>query len=494
LGERPRLTIGRKLAYGLGQMAEGMKNGAFGVFLFFYYVQVLGLSGTYAGLAVGIALVIDAITDPLCGSISDNWRSRFGRRHPFIYGSIVPMAACFILLFSPPALGQFGLFLWLLTFAVLTRVAMTLYHVPHTALGAELTTDFAERTTVVAFRQFFSTFGGLSAYAIGFGFYFQSTADVPHGQFRSDAYTPFAISVAVVMVASVLLSAWGTQIFVPFLPQPGAAPVRTSAVGSVMRTLNETGEALRNRSFAWLFVGVLIVFMMVGVDSALNLHLNTYFWELSGSDNFFFFAASPIGVMVGALFARRLNERFDKKPSVVFGTSWWAICQITPIVLRLVGWFPENGTDELLWTLVAVKFVQGVGVVQALVTFGSMIADIVDEHELSTGRRQEGVFFAAVAFSGKFTTGIGNVVAGFALDLIDWPRGTAIQTAADIPPDTLTWLGLLYGPIVSGFVVVSVWCYSKHHLNRARHAEILAELESRRHAASYEPDATALRA
>jgi Na+/melibiose symporter-like transporter len=166
----------------------------------------------------------------------------------------------------------------------------------------------------------------------------------------------------------------------------------------------------------------------------------------------------------------------------VLGTAWWALCQIIPVLLRMAGWFPENGTPELLWTLVAIKFVQGAGVVQALITFSSMVADIVDEHELKTGKRQEGVFFASVSFSGKFTTGIGSVVAGFTLDLINWPRGAAIQTAADVPPDTLMWLGLLYGPIVSGFAVVSVWCYSRHHLNRARHAEIVAELEARRRA------------
>jgi glycoside/pentoside/hexuronide:cation symporter, GPH family len=483
LAERPELTFARKLAYGVGQMAEGLKNGAFGVFLFFYYVQVLGLSGTYAGLAVGIALMIDAITDPMAGSLSDNWRSRLGRRHPFIYASIVPMAICFFLLFSPPELDQFGLFLWLLSFAVLTRVSMTLYHVPHTALGAELSNDFAERTTVVAYRQFFSTFGGLAAYAIGFGLFFQATPEVPHGQFRVESYSPFAACVAVVMVASVLLSARGTQAHIPFLPQPVGDPIRVSMFGSVRRTLAETAEALRNRSFAWLFVGVLVVFMMVGVDGALNLHMNTYFWELSSSDNIFFFAAYPLGIMFGAMFARRLNELFDKKPSVVIGTAWWAGCQIVPVILRLLGWFPENGTDTLLWTLVAVKFAQGAGVVQALVTFGSMVADIVDEHELLTGKRQEGVFFASVSFSGKFTTGIGSVVAGLTLDLIDWPRGAAIQTAADVPVETLTWLGLIYGPIVSGFAVVSVWCYSRHRLNRQRHAEIVRELEFRRRSA-----------
>ena len=112
-----------------------------------------------------------------------------------------------------------------------------------------------------------------------------------------------------------------------------------------------------------------------------------------------------------------------------------------------------------------------------------MIADIVDEHELTTGKRQEGIFFASVSFSSKFTTGIGNVVGGIALDLISWPRGIEIQSAADVPPETITWLGLVYGPIVAGFAVVSVWCYSKHRLDRERHKEIVAELEVRRRAA-----------
>jgi Na+/melibiose symporter-like transporter len=208
--------------------------------------------------------------------------------------------------------------------------------------------------------------------------------------------------------------------------------------------------------------------------------MNTYFWELSSRENIAFFMAYPVGGLVGTLFARKLNEIFDKKPSVIFGTGWWAGMQIVPVVLRLLGWFPDNGTETLAWTLVCFKFMQGVGTVQALITFGSMIADIVDEHELTTGKRQEGIFFAAVSFSGKFTSGIGSVVGGVALDLINWPRGVTIQTAADVPAETLTWLGLVYGPIVAGFAVVSVWCYTKHHLDRERHAEIVMQLEQRR--------------
>jgi Na+/melibiose symporter-like transporter len=484
-GSKQSLGFGTKFTYGFGQAAEGLKNGAFGVFLFFYYNQVLALSGTLAGLAVGIALIFDAVTDPMAGSISDNWRSKLGRRHPFMFLAAAPLAVAFFLLFNPPeGLGQIGLFAWLLVFAVLTRAAMTLYHVPHIALGAELTEDFEERTTVVAYRQFFSTFGTLAAYIIGFMLFFYSTPELPRGQFRVEAYAPFAMALSLLMVASILISAWGTRSRIPHLPQASGAEEKLSVGGMAFRMIREIREALTNRSFAWLFSGVLIVFMMVGVDSALNLHMNTYFWELSATGNTLFFAAYPIGVMAGTLIARRLNVLFDKKPSVVFGTAWWALCQIVPVVLRIFGFFPENGTDALLITLVCVKFVQGVGVVQALITFGSMVADIVDEHELKTGKRQEGIFFASVSFSGKFTTGIGNVVGGIALDLISWPRGVEIQTAADVPPETITWLGLVYGPIVAGFAVVSVWCYSKHRLDRHRHKEIVAELEVRRRAVS----------
>ena len=96
------LTFNTKFAYGIGQVAEGLKNSALATFVLFYYNQVLGLPGTLAGLAVAIALVFDAVSDPLAGSISDNWRGKFGRRHPFMYASAIPLGICFYLLFAPP--------------------------------------------------------------------------------------------------------------------------------------------------------------------------------------------------------------------------------------------------------------------------------------------------------------------------------------------------------------------------------------------------------
>ena len=139
----PPLTIATKLSYGVGQVAEGLKNTAMATFVLFYYNQVLGLSGTLAGLALGIALVFDAVTDPIAGSVSDNWQSRLGRRHPFIFASALPLAVSFFLLFFPPAAinGQWALFAWLTVTVIAVRAAMTLFHVPPIALGAELADD-----------------------------------------------------------------------------------------------------------------------------------------------------------------------------------------------------------------------------------------------------------------------------------------------------------------------------------------------------------------
>ena len=468
-----KIAFTRKLSFGVGQLAEGLKNTAFGLFVLFYYNQVLGVSGTLCGLALGVALLFDAITDPLAGSLSDNWRSRLGRRHPFMYASALPLGLCFYGLFNPPAFDETGLFVWLVVFAVLTRGAMTLYHVPHLALGAELTENFEERTSIVAYRMGFGYLGGLMAATIAFTVFF---SDARGGRMNADAYPPYALVLSALMVATILISAWGTRGEIPHLPQPTQSGERRV----LMRLFREVASAFQNASFRWLFSGVLIVFLMVGVDGALNLYIYEFFWGLSGPQILLLSVIMPVGLILGTLFTKALHRRWDKRPGLVIGTAGWAVCQVTPIVLRLVDWFPENGTGLLIFFLATFKLAQGIIVQQALVSFGSMMADVADEHELESGRRQEGIFFGAVAFSGKGASGLGTIFAGVALDVISWPRGEQIQSAADIAPETIASLGLVYGPIVSGFAVISVWCYTHYRLNRRSHQAILDKLAIQR--------------
>lgn len=475
------LTFNTKFAYGIGQLAEGLKNAALGTFVLFYYNQVLGLPGTLAGLAVAIALLFDAVTDPLAGSISDNWRGRLGRRHPFMYASAIPLAISFHFLFSPPeGLSEFALFLWLTITIIATRGSMTLYHVPHIALGAELSTDYQERSQIVSFRYVLSFVGFFVCYGLGFAWFFRDTPEFPNGQFNVDAYQPFALSLSVLMVLSIFWSAKGTQHRIPHLPKAVGEHVRLSTRGIVARMLTDTWLALKNPHFSWLFAGAMVIFVMVGVDGALNLYIFEYFWELDSQGKLYVLLVYPVGIIVGSIISPFTHRVINKRTGVIVGALGWAVLQVVPIVLRMQGWFPDNGSDLLVPMLVTIKFIQGVFSGNSLVSFNSMLADIADQHELKTGSRQEGIFFAAASFATKATSGVGSLLAGIGLDLIQWPRGAHIQSAADIPPDTLMWLGLLYGPIVAAFAVFNVIFNLKCKMTRQTHEETVRQLEALR--------------
>ena len=128
------MKLSTKIGYGIGQMSDGMKAVAFSTFLFFYYNQVLGLSGSLAGIAALLALVVDAVTDPMIGQLSDRYKSKWGRRHPFMLAGALTFGVTFYILFNPPAgLTEIELFGWMLTWAIAVRLALTLWDVPQVA-------------------------------------------------------------------------------------------------------------------------------------------------------------------------------------------------------------------------------------------------------------------------------------------------------------------------------------------------------------------------
>lgn len=482
-----KLSFGLKLAYGIGQAGEGIFGSGLGFFLLFYYSQILGLSPGLAGSAIGIAVMVDAASDIFAGSISDHWRSKNGRRHPFMYASCLPLSACFFLLFFPLVSSQWGLFVWLAVFTNIVRTMMSLYHVPHIALGAEITEDIKDRTALVAYRQFFGNVGYLFG-LMAFFLVFSPLMGEGVGRFNPGAYEPWAICCAFVMAGTIFWSAWGTRSVIPFLPKVPDEP-RATLSTLLIRLATDFKEVTRNRNFRYLFTGVLVVFIMVGVTNTLDIYMITYFWELDDSIVLPVLIAYAIGNALGTFVSVRLFSLWGKKACLIIGGLSWAFFQTLPVALRLIGWFPENDdtisigpfeTNFVMLLLVAVKVIQGFSTAQANVGYGSMMADVCDEHEYQTGRRQEGAFFAAVAFSAKATSGFGAVIAGWALEIINWPTGPEIRTAADVPPETLLNMGIFYGPMIASLGFISVLFYMGYRLTPKRHAEMLLELADRR--------------
>lgn len=423
------VPIWTKLIYSFGGTSETIINLAFNSFNFFFYTNVMGLSATLAGLAITIALVCDAITDPLIGSWSDRFRSRFGRRHLFMFAAPLPVMASLFFIYSPPALGEVGLFLWLTLFTVTLRSTMTLFHIPHLALGAELSADFTERTRIMSMNTLFGFIGSFGTAFIGYTYFFTPTAEFENGLLFSGHYPVFATAAALVGGAIMLLSTLFTQNVISRLPQPDPSLAKTSA----SELFRDIMLALRNRNYLVLMLGLMLLSITVGTRETLALHANTYYWELVPAEIRFFALAALPAPIIGFLIAAPLHERFEKLNTGIAFIVLFSFFAAVPVILRMAGLFPDNDSTWLLPLLLIFN-------------------------------------------TGKATSGLGHLVAGIAIDVIGFPVGAE---PGSVDQDKIFQLGLIEGPLSVIPALCAIIFYMRFNLTRARHGEIQVLLAER---------------
>jgi hypothetical protein len=175
-----RIGLPTKLFYGLGSVAFGVESVALGSLVLLFFNQVIGLPAPWVGAAIMIALIFDAVFDPLVGQWSDHVRSRWGRRHPFMYASAIPLAIAFYYLWNPPYhWSNQSMFAYLLVLLVAVRLLVSLYEIPSAALAPELTPDYDERTGLLSYRFFFGTLGGTVMAVLAFQVFLRKDATHP---------------------------------------------------------------------------------------------------------------------------------------------------------------------------------------------------------------------------------------------------------------------------------------------------------------------------
>lgn len=474
-----RLRMRTKLAFGIGATAEAGCYIAFNTFNFLFYNNVLGLSGTLCGLAVTIALVLDAIVDPAIGFLSDRWRGKLGRRHPFLYAAPIPVAISFYCIYSPPAgLSEIALFLWFTAFTLLFRQALSLYHVPHLALGAELTSDYHERSVVMSYNSLFHVLGGASAFFFGWTWF----SKVEGGTSVATGYSAMGLTVGVVAALLIFTTAHFTRDQIPRLPK---APEQTERA-TLRAFFAETWGCLRNRNYAMLLCGLLFLSATTGTRETLQSYSSLFFWELPEDKIRLFGLASPPAFIIAFIMTVRLHRWFEKRATIIGGACIVFVAASTPVTARMLGLLPENNTPGLFPILMGFVFLFYLGVAVLTISVMSALADIADEHELLTGRRQEGMFFAARTFFAQLSSGLGHIIAGVAIDLIAFPTGAK---PGEVPHDVIVSLGVIEGPLASIPALLGVYFYARFGITRARHAEIQRELAARQ-----QPAATAIAA
>jgi GPH family glycoside/pentoside/hexuronide:cation symporter len=467
-----RLTIGQKTLYAFGDVADGVKNTALGLFLLLYLTGVLGLSGSMAGLASGIAILVDAVLDPLIGYWSDNLRSRWGRRHPFMLLSVIPFSLAMGLIFSLPHFESIWLtFAAALATLIALRVGFSCFVLPYAALGAELARDYTERSVLMTFRNFFNNCGVILVLVLGYSvFLTDKAAFLSH-----DAYIPFGWTCAALIFFSVLVSVISSWRMRHLMHE-----VKPKEAGAQSRAFGDFLDIFRNRSFVILFTTVLTFWISQGAAASLTNHALLFFWKLPPEIIQFIPLGLIVGNVVGIPVVGLLLRRYEKSVISAFGLAIFCACQAIPATLYLAGLVPDAVVPFMLWGF---QFLIGIVATCVLVTFGSMMMDAADEHEFHFGVRREGLYFAGLVFSVKAAVGGGFIVAGVALDLIGFSQGVATRPDA-IPAETLTLLGVIAGPGAAIISLASVAILLRYRLGKEKLHSVQAELERRRLAAA----------
>lgn len=404
--------VGRavKLAYGVGALSDSIKTFSFTTFLLFYYTTVLGLPGSLLGLAVAVGLVGDAAVDPVIGHMSDRATVKFGRRHSFMLVGAVCAGASFIAVFNPPSgLSTGALFAWLMVSSLCLRSSNSVYMVPYYALGAELTADYHERTSISAYRAGAVLAGTLVATAAAFLVFLPNEAAAGVGStFARTSYESMGVAFGLAITVAGLAATFGTLGERPRLASPAVVRGEALALGNTIL------GALRDRSFRVLVSSSALSFMGTAINAALAMHFLTYHARIAaGNAMTWYFGGFYAGALASVFVWVRVTRWMEKHEAYAAATIMTAF--VISCGYWLIGEGRPFGTGQI-WILVIGSALAGFFGIAGAVIVPSMLADITAQDEVRTGRRRDGVFFGIYSFGQQLSGGLAVLIAGVLVD------------------------------------------------------------------------------
>jgi GPH family glycoside/pentoside/hexuronide:cation symporter len=350
---------------------------------------------------------------------------------------------------------------------VIVRSAVSCYEVPSVALTPELTADYDERTRIMAYRYLFGWAGGLIMLLSAYMVFLAPSAAFPNGLLNRAGYGDFALLGAALMLIAILASALGTHGEIKRLPQPAIEPQ------TLRQNFRQLWATVQNRAFLVLMIASVCAYTNQGVGYALSNYLYSYVWGFEGMT----FVWLTVSLFVGVILAFVIAPRIGKMGNKHFAAGWFVIggmvLNTAPYWLRLLGLFPRPGDPALLPILFSF-FILGTGSnVSAFILGASMMADVVEDSEIKTGRRSEGVFFAGSFFVQKCTSGIGILFAGSILAIAGFPERA---TPGLVPSGTIDRLTIIYSLVYLVVGVAGALMFRRFPFGRAEHEVRLERL------------------
>ena len=474
----PPLSFPIKLSYGLGSIAYGVAGAALaGSVLQLYFNQVVGIPAVLVGAAIVVSLLADVILDPLIGRWSDHFRSRWGRRHPFMYAAAFPAGIFFYLLWhAPKGMSQIQTLSLAVGMLIIVRISVATYEIASSALAPELAPDYNERTSLLAYRWFFAILSlavvSISLYSV----FLRQDASNPLGVLNPERYSQFGAMAAGLVFFSILASTAATHSRIKYLHQP---PRIRMSIGEIAR---EVAGAVSHPGLIVVMASSVLGGTGVGVTSALSNYFYLHLWGLKSQ------AIGPVAIggvlasVIGITAAPMISRRFGKKRAMLGLLTVSVITSMIPIGGWLLGIFQPTpgswGIYALLFIDVLVSTALGL---MGIVILSSMVADVATDHVANSGARSEGLLFAANGLVSKFTVGLGSLVAGALITFVGFPAHAVPGT---VDPALVRHLAMLYLPCIVIFNGGSVAVLMFYRLDRETHERNLERI-----AAAAEPDA-----
>jgi len=435
-GATSRLSIREKIGYGLGDTASNFIFHTVNVFLFFYYVDVMGMGAAAIGTLFLVARLLDTVTDPLMGTLADRTKTRWGKYRPYLLWLAVPFGVCGYLLFAVPEADASSQLVYAYVTYIAVMLVYTAINIPYSALLGVITPNSSERTSVASYR-FACAFGGqllIVAAARPLVAYFG----------EDNAAAGYKVTMGIFAVIAVVL----------FMMTFSMTRERVQPPPDQQSDLTkEIGLLLKNVPWIVMFVAGIFTLANVAVRGAVTLFYFKYYAGDDGSPwmggvdmSTFFLTAGTIALIVGVMITKWITPLGDKRQLMI------VLSAANAAVMALFYLVPQDAIGMMFFMNVLGALIAG----PTIPLVWSMFGDVADYGEWKFGHRTTALVFSGVQFAQKFGLAIGSAMAGWML------AGFGYVADNDQSPEAIQGIRLMFTVLPALFAaggVVAIWFY-----------------------------------
>ena len=440
-----KLTMKTKVGFGICDVGGNLFFTVMAFQLASYLTDTVGMTAVLMGISMMIGRIVDAVTDPLMGFISDRTRSRWGRRRPYLLFGAIPLFICMVLMFTNPHMeSQGSLFVWITLIFCLLSVAYTVVNIPYGALTPELTKDFHQRTVLNGYRMSFAVVGTLLGAGAALPI-IQSAAD------ESAGYRLMGIIFGGIMMVTALITFFTVK-----------EPAQPAAQKHEKRfLLKEYVTAFRNKPFLLILIPwALFITGVTITSSSLKYYFEYVVLDANGVTMallvLLVFALLGIPVWV------KISKRIGKRLSYMTGMT------IFSAGILLLSFLGDRVSVTGLYCIMALT---GAGLSTHYIIPYALIPDVIEWDYAHTGQRREGIYYGLWTFISKLGQALSGLIIGITLSASGYVANT-MQGAASVSA-----IRFLTGAIPTVVIIAGILVIRNYPISEEVYREIILKSE-----------------